>query len=148
MLQFSITAARITNKLYLYIISIYRVYAGYIYTLYRKKNISLLLLYIRSYRTFHHICNLTKRQHRTLKLTHTLLPIKNNRFSNSQDLIPTAWRARGGFTCCFTPFSPTKNSSQGWSQLISEARIGILKLLLLLPIPKLNRGQFFYYLLA
>ena len=49
MLQFSITAARTTNELYLYIISIYRAYAGYIYTLCRKNIVSLLLLYIRSY---------------------------------------------------------------------------------------------------
>ena len=49
MLQFSITAARTTNKLYLYIISIYRVYASYIRTLYRKNIISLLLLYTHSY---------------------------------------------------------------------------------------------------
>ena len=49
MLQFSITATRITNKLYLYIISIYCVYMGHIYTLCQKNIISLLLLYIRSY---------------------------------------------------------------------------------------------------
>ena len=49
MLQFSITTARITNKLYLYIISIYRAYTGYIRTLYQKNIISLLLLYTRSY---------------------------------------------------------------------------------------------------
>ena len=47
--QFSITATGITNKLYLYIISIYRAYAGYIRTLCRKNIISLLLLYTRSY---------------------------------------------------------------------------------------------------
>ena len=49
MLQFSITTARITNKLYLYIISIYRVYTGYIRTPCRKNIVSLLLLYTRSY---------------------------------------------------------------------------------------------------
>ena len=49
MLQFSITATRITNKLYLYIISIYCVYASYIRTLCQKNIISLLLLYIYSY---------------------------------------------------------------------------------------------------
>jgi len=48
MLWFSITAARITNKLYLYIISIYRAYAGYIRTLCRKNIVSLLSLYTRS----------------------------------------------------------------------------------------------------
>ena len=49
MLWFSITTAGTTNTLYLYIISIYRAYMGYIRTLYRKNIISLLLLYIRSY---------------------------------------------------------------------------------------------------
>ena len=53
---------------------------------------------------FHRTCNLTKRQRCISKLTYTYLPIKNNRFSNFQDLIPTAWQARGGFTCLFTPF--------------------------------------------
>ena len=76
---------------------------------------------------FHHTCNLTKRWRRTSKLTHTHLTIKNNRFPNFQDLILTAQRARGGFICRLTPFSPAENSSQGWSQLISEARIGTPK---------------------
>ena len=49
MLQFSITTTRITNKLYIYIISIYHAYVGYIRTLYWKNIISLLLLYIYSY---------------------------------------------------------------------------------------------------
>ena len=49
MLQFSITTAGTTNKLYLYIISIYRAYAGYMRTPCRKNIISLLLLYIHSY---------------------------------------------------------------------------------------------------
>ena len=49
MLQFSITATRTTDKLYLHIISIYRAYAGYIRTPCRKNIISLLLLYTRSY---------------------------------------------------------------------------------------------------
>jgi hypothetical protein len=49
MLWFSITTARTTNKLNLYIISIYRVYTSYIRTPYQKNIISLLLLYIRSY---------------------------------------------------------------------------------------------------
>ena len=48
MLWFSITTTRITNKLYLYIISIYRAYAGYMRTPCRKNIVSLLLLYIRS----------------------------------------------------------------------------------------------------
>ena len=59
--------------------------------------------------TFYHTCNLIKRQRHTSKLTHTHLTIKNNRFSNFQDLIPTAQRARGGFICRFTPFSPNRN---------------------------------------
>jgi len=49
MLWFSITTARITNKLDLYIISIYCAYASHIYTLCQKDIISLLLLYTRSY---------------------------------------------------------------------------------------------------
>ncbi len=58
----------------------------------------------------HRTCNLTKRQRHTPKLTHTHLTIKNNRFSNLQDLIPTAQRARGGFICRFTPFPNRKIS--------------------------------------
>ena len=47
--RFSITAARTTDKLSLYIISIYRAYTSYMHTPCQKNVISLLLLYIRSY---------------------------------------------------------------------------------------------------
>ena len=48
MLWFSITAARITDKLYLYIISIYSIYTGYMRTPCRKNIISLFSLHTRS----------------------------------------------------------------------------------------------------
>ena len=47
--QFNITAARITNKLNLHIISIYRAYASHMRTPCRKNIVSLLSLYTRSY---------------------------------------------------------------------------------------------------
>ena len=50
-------------------------------------------------------CNLAKRQRHTSKLTYTHFSTKNNQFSNSQDPIPTAQRARGRFICFLTSFS-------------------------------------------
>ena len=49
MLYFSIIITKITNKLYLYIVSIYYIYTSYMYTPFQKNIISLFLLYIYSY---------------------------------------------------------------------------------------------------
>ena len=97
--QFSITATRITNKLYLYIISIYCVYTGYIRTPCRKNIISLLLLYTRSYvlGQIHYRHNYRIPQQQLYIIIICLTYIDNAYFSMlclSFLLISTAWYGR------------------------------------------------------
>ena len=83
MLQFSITTTRITDKLNLYIISIYYAYTGYTRTLYQKNIISLLSLYTRSYilRQIYYRHNYRMPQQQLYIISIYLIYINNTYFS-------------------------------------------------------------------